>query len=476
MWDAQLLNPFSEIKVAAESLGVSWIRVDEVTEWDGKDDLEEDTSGIDTEDESSNIYEDDVLKPPETVRKIYEEATPALHTLGPAPDDVKAIEQLRGCNSKIASHNEDYNKAVGDDEGKKINKTQWEIPIAFFQTHYKQIWGLVEKLKKEPKNRKAKLGIFKTAKLIRQMVAKHHFPEKWLADPNPKPDDKPAPQPNDKQQAATPTVNSSLKYPWITLKVEDGPLIIGVRKIGKGGTQVCTEATENGHVVRRLQSASEVGLRKVEQYRHTKNHKNLADGQSKWSYRNRLDFKELHWVTLSYVKNKNLAAGRRNPPADCCVEFHSEIEGEKIHMLTLSSLTKILGVEDMRKEIERVCKRDDIDPPWELNPLATHYDLSKLEKDPEKRRELRRKQAEASVPPTTAAPFPPTIAAPAQPSHEADDDRLKRLETMVRSLSDMVKSQNENFTKLQAMFEQFMPKPGTTESSIFVDANATGGE
>lgn len=37
-------------------------------------------------------------------------------------------------------------------------------------------------------------------------------------------------------------------------------------------------------------------------------HKNLADGQSAWSSRDRSDFDELLWVTKSQTQRKNLAA------------------------------------------------------------------------------------------------------------------------------------------------------------------------
>ncbi|KAK1973483.1 hypothetical protein LZ30DRAFT_610669 [Colletotrichum cereale] len=49
--------------------------------------------------------------------------------------------------------------------------------------------------------------------------------------------------------------------------------------------------------------------------------KNLAEGQSKWSYNDCNDFEELLWVTKLHTKRKNMAARNKDLSAYCCVKF-----------------------------------------------------------------------------------------------------------------------------------------------------------
>ncbi|KID94658.1 FluG domain-containing protein, partial [Metarhizium majus ARSEF 297] len=135
-------------------------------------------------------------------------------------------------------------------------------------------------------------------------------------------------------------------------------------------------------LVRRLVSASNVRLLKVEHYKSIAGHKNLADGQSK--------FKELVWVTKSQIQLKNVAANKKDPPTDCCVEFHKK----GIHILTVSSLNKVLGLASAKAKIKKVYKRDGIPTPWKAGWVSYYSDPAKIKKDPTRRRAMKDAQAD----------------------------------------------------------------------------------
>lgn len=181
-----------------------------------------------------------------------------------------------------------------------------------------------------------------------------------------------------------------LKYPWVTKAVGDS-LVVGIRRQGRG-YQACIERMEGNRLVRRLEPASDIGLLEVKQYIMGE-HKNLAENQCQWSHKDRDDFKCLHWVTKAQGKLKNTAAGGRDPPADCCVEFTSK----GLQILTVSSLCKVLGPISGRAQITEVCKKDDIDPPWKTRYIATYADPSAIKKDPAIRRSLRDKASRPSA-------------------------------------------------------------------------------
>lgn len=200
---------------------------------------------------------------------------------------------------------------------------------------------------------------------------------------------------NERSTAAMKTVENvsgtpitSIQYPWRTGKGTSGSLIVGVRRSGRG-TQVCVERQEGGTLIRRLESASEVGLLEVQKYMSTNDFKNLAEGQSLWSNQHRDDFEELLWVTKSQTMLKNTASRRKDPAADCCVKFREN----GIHILTITSLSRVLGPTSARSAIAKACERDGFLSPWEAEPVSTYNDKAKLEKDPAKRREMRDKQA-----------------------------------------------------------------------------------
>ena len=191
------------------------------------------------------------------------------------------------------------------------------------------------------------------------LVETHHFPADWLLNRSALP----------KKPDSASSKSLRTLYPWPTLQTSDG-LIIGVRQRGVGGTQVCVETTtSDGRIVRRLESASDFGLAEVKRYMDIPNHKSLSNANVKWSRKDETDFKELHWVTMSRVKNKNTATGKKDPPTDCFVEFKSK----GYQMLTVSNLCIVLGRKVGRATIEQVCDRDGIPAPWNREPMNTFH-------------------------------------------------------------------------------------------------------
>ncbi|KAK7403829.1 hypothetical protein QQX98_010400 [Neonectria punicea] len=258
--------------------------------------------------------------------------------------------------------------------------------------------------------------------------------------------------------AAKSAANSSqiiIEYPWTTAQAADGSLIVGVRKQGAFRTQVYIETQEDdGRVIRRLESASDVGLLEVSRYWKMDGFKNLAEGQSQWSHKQRDDFDQLLWVTKSQTKRKNTAANKKDPNADCCVKFHQN----GIQMLTTTSLSKVLGRSSATAEIRRV---------------SEYYDPSRVEKDPVRRRALRDSQA--------ITPSDDYLSRQRQnpgASSEAESrtvqqlqDKVENLENQMKDMKDITIKMDENMAKtdqnmaaLMGMFKEFMKASAATAS------------
>jgi predicted transcriptional regulator len=266
--------------------------------------------------------------------------------------------------------------------------------------------------------------------------------------------------------AANSAVNSSqspIDYPWTTARAADGSLIVGVRKQGAFGTQVCIETQENdGRVIRRLESASDVGLLEVGRYWKTGGFKNLAEGQSQWSHKDRDDFDQLLWVTKSQTKRKNTATNRKDPNADCCVKFH----GKGIQILTITSLSKVLGLSSATAEIKRVCEKDGICPPSEAGWVSHYYDPSKVEKDPVRRRALRDSQVKMSSDdkPGRRKQSPGEDSETGSVKVEQLQDRVENLENQMRDMKNITSTMNSNMETLMGMFKEFMKASAATTS------------
>lgn len=301
-----------------------------VLDWDGETNIWDDDNDDDGDADAMEI------DTPDQIEIIYAQATPLLNRLLEHPNDQALIDELEELNGKIK---------VENPSGK------WEIPTSFFKPHYQLVSEQYTKLKEDTENEAAKEVIQKTKSVIEQEISKYHFPKSWsipgadeyLAEIHAKDS---AQKPGSDSNTSRP---GHIEYPWVTKQVADtGLLIIGIRRQG-WGTRVCVEAQEkDGRVIRRLESALNIGPA-VDEYKNLKGYKNLAEGQSSWSRADEGDSPVLLWVTNS------------SPTADCCVQFRSK----GIQILTVTSFTKIFGRQRARAAIENVCRRDRIPVPWD---------------------------------------------------------------------------------------------------------------
>ncbi|KAK1656996.1 hypothetical protein BDP55DRAFT_596735 [Colletotrichum godetiae] len=376
---------FHKLHVAAQELSVNHLEIDEVVNWDGE-------KLPDLEDESP-MEVDPIPVPPQAVRDIFDKATPSLHRLRGNPDDPVARKEIHNFNMLISDFNAAEKEASGADDS-DISPDRWCISLQFFGTHFNLVRDNYKILLNDRSNQEARDVIAAEKKVIDDFIERNHFPRDWRvlhAGVYLQVQDNGAEVAKAKRLAESQAV---IQYLWPTAQAADGSLIIGVRKQGQFGHQVCVEMREeDGRVIRRLQSASEAGLLEVERYRQIDGYKNLAEGQSQWSCDDRNDFEELLWVTESHIKRKNTAARKKNPTADCCVKFRTK----GIQILTVSSFSMVLGRSSARAEIEKICRRDNIAPPWDAGYISEYYDPSRLEKDPVRRRALQNAQAASSA-------------------------------------------------------------------------------
>ncbi|KJK74196.1 hypothetical protein H634G_10569 [Metarhizium anisopliae BRIP 53293] len=349
---------------AAEKLGVESPYASAVFHWDGKKDLmaedSDDSGDSDSDDSGDRMDQDSVPEPPESVHEIYKKATPFVQQLATDPDDKDSHNGIAALNIEIIKATKEYNELHKDDEAKKVSKNQWEIPLRFFQEHYSLVMANCNILMTDPNNDEARQKAETEAKLISDSVIKYHWPDDWILTVPGKP-----PSPSN--------TNAPLQYPWPTLPTGDG-IIVGVRERRVGGPQVCVETTTtDGRIIRRLESASDFGLAEVKRYMEIPNYKSLSNAALKFYRKDEADFKQLHWVTMSRIKNKNTATGKKDPPTDCCVEFKSQ----GLQIITVSNVCNILGRKNGRAAIEQVCKEQGILPPWDRQPMHTFYRLPK---------------------------------------------------------------------------------------------------
>jgi hypothetical protein len=277
--------------------------------------------------------QDSVPVPPGSVSEIYKKATPFVQKLAIDPNDKDSHNGISTFNIEIIKATKEYNKLHKNDRAKKVSKTQWEVPLRFFQEHYSLVVTNLNILTADPNNDEARQKVEIEKKLIDDSVQKNHWPGDWALNIS---------LPN--QTLPPPVANGTIQYPWPTLQTDDG-LIIGVRERAVGGPQVCVETTTaDGRIVRRLESASDFGYAEVERYMKMPNSKSLSNAAMKFYRKDEADFKQLHWVTMSRIKNKNIATGKKDPPTDCCVEFKSH----GLQIITASNVCNIIIIRLLR--------------------------------------------------------------------------------------------------------------------------------
>ncbi|KAL2015775.1 hypothetical protein VTK56DRAFT_4848 [Thermocarpiscus australiensis] len=174
-------------------------------------------------------------------------------------------------------------------------------------------------------------------------------------------------------------------YPWHTQETGYGDwIIVGTSKHGKNGRYVLVESMAEGKVhgkdcipYQKWAPASEVGLLSVEEYTNNPRSKDLGQEYKNWSLKDRGDFKKLLCVTDGRTKLHNSATGGKDVPSKCTVQFKTR----GIVVLSTSTFYKVVGETLGRVLVRDLCRVLGFPAPWEREPEAIVYDLSKLGKN-----------------------------------------------------------------------------------------------
>ncbi|OAQ59739.1 C2 domain-containing protein [Pochonia chlamydosporia 170] len=437
---------FNKLAKAAEELDVEDRWISQVNLWDGTKDLlaeslDDDGGSEASGDPDSEMNEDPIAEPPERVIQIYEQATPFVQKLAEDPNDSDANNGLMALNNEILGGNIAHNAQYDGQENMQVSQQQWEIPIAFFQQHYTMIQKALALVRANPNDEGARKQAETERDLIKLLVQRNHFPNAWMLTVE-LPAKTVTPPPPDRS-----STSASINYPWPTLPTDDG-LIVGVRERKIGGALVCIETNKGDRLIRRLESAADFGQAKVDEYMKMPGYKSLSNTNIKLYRKDEARLKNLHWVTMSVIQNKNTAKGKMDPPTYCCVELDSQLE-----ILTLSNVCNALGRKNGRAAIERVCEDHGIPAPWNRLPQNTYH---KSDRDgPKKPAAERWAEVDSLVAPAhgTFVNNPSNGGGLTDPRVDVMADKLDRLEKTVANLVGV-------FQKLA--------EGGRIESSMFV--------
>lgn len=116
--------------------------------WDGEDD-EDDNSDVAASDMSLEVTDHEL--------RIYEQATPHIHTLRQDPGNQAAFQDISLLNEKISSET-------------------LKIPVSFFQPHYKLFLEAQELFRTDPIDQEAKENMRKIKVMIDTKIRKSRLP------------------------------------------------------------------------------------------------------------------------------------------------------------------------------------------------------------------------------------------------------------------------------------------------------------
>ncbi|KAJ4027379.1 hypothetical protein NW756_014523 [Fusarium oxysporum] len=165
------------------------------------------------------------------------------------------------------------------------------------------------------------------------------------------------------------SASNAVKYPWTTMPLPGGEVVIGYKKSGKG-YQVCVEDKVNGRLVRELKAGASIGRGIADEYCKTPGSCNMQESSAQFD---KVDLKardlvKLHFVATQQPKVRN--ADRRDiaPGSYCCVE----LSAKRICMLTMTRFRRMMGRDKADEEMVKVCNEQNTPVPWEQQPLATY--------------------------------------------------------------------------------------------------------
>ena len=356
----------------AKTAEINRVSINQVMYWDGEEDLIE----KDEEDDDDMMLDSEAPAPPVHVLEVYNEATSTIKMLQDNPQNVEILDYI---SSKLNGRIAEINKETGLPEG------NWHIDGVRLATNY--TWALqhYNDLIRYPDDSEPREKLQDIKNSLDKLIATRHYPTDWSISDNfvetakqevakrevekqkaaeaekQKAEEaaKRAAQPASKDaegraaEITAAATKAGITYSWVTGVAGDGARILAARKQGFG-YRVCVETLEDGRLIRRVISGSEAGV-PVASYIE---HKDMKADRKKWTPKIRSKFRELHWITDTSLYKYD---GRKTAPeSQCCVTMDWGID-----LCPASSLISLLGSTRAKAEINRVCRRDGIETPWE---------------------------------------------------------------------------------------------------------------
>ncbi|KAL7940636.1 hypothetical protein V8C42DRAFT_337034 [Trichoderma barbatum] len=421
-WDyAKIEEAYEKLKKAAEAAKVESQFIGEVDNWNGYSDLLDDFDEVESLYEGEDIMDAEVANAPDQVKEIYKNSSTLFKKLIADPSNLNLKEEVEKNNDTIISLTEAYNSQAAVDA--RVSKDLWTIKTEVMLNHYKSVLDRykilhesnenellpeevpennddLNQLEKIPKEIElAKRFIPKLRAGLVKFLDSNHYPSDWnipdapyyqkLLSEDPGSDSKADPGSDSKAARKLDETTAN----WYAIEGENGERLIGARKHGPFGHQVCMEIWENDRWIRRLEAASKCGipLKSVQEFIDNPLSRNLSEDQDIWSYKDRNNFVKLHWVAMGRIQVKNLSRGNKTCPTYCCAEFKGVDEKKKgIKVLTGTNFYRVLGVSGTRSEIAKYCG-DKIVPPWNVKPISEIESPAAAENDAQERRKMEKK-------------------------------------------------------------------------------------
>ena len=167
-------------------------------------------------------------------------------------------------------------------------------------------------------------------------------------------------------EVACPTSDA---HPWphpSCRAAKDDQWILATKKHGKGHRCMVRIKTDKGFY-HTLMSGSDAGHSRVaeapEKMKDLSNEGTLDKEKEKKV--------KILFMTETPIQRHNVAKGHRRPETWCAIQYCGEML-----LSSASRLERFMGRGDFEAEAERVCLRDNIFPPWNIQPVATFSDDS----------------------------------------------------------------------------------------------------
>ena len=355
-------------------------------------------------------------KPPESILKQYEEATPHVLALQQNLEDEQASKALDAINEHIRHFMAD---AMSDN-------TEWTIDILYFKHQYQAVYDFHNSLRQNPHDvsRQIELDGLKTAMDL--YLETRYLPKTWaipsaedikaFENASAKP---PAGAPEAAKVGEVP-LTQLIDYPWHSLSWGKFT-ILGFQRLGEKGSKLLVEVNENGKYILELRGASYVGKSSAKAYSQAYNPLNLSEKKN-WTAKHRHLYGGVAFV--GFTGKHGLRA-----PATCCGAYM----GGKLEVMTRSTLQRVAGKNEADQDIEQYCKQVGRKPPWDFR-ISNSIESIFSNKGGNNNMEERILNVERLV------------AERGAPSSDNFEDRMTRLERMMAEMINALKEKGPDGT------------------------------